>query len=122
MKKASKMIDLGRKSSVETAKPDIKQDEPSYPDIHLSPDTEIPFPKGSFMARVRMKVKTSSKTEDEKGKARHTYHLAIHGIHPEFEAAEEASAKEEPKADAAMSLMESMGRARDKKFMEADTD
>lgn len=130
MKKASKMIDLGRKPASLDAKPEAKKDEPYYPSMNLSTEHPIAFPKGHFMAKVKLKVKRSEASADETGKTRHSYTLDLHGIHPGFDAAEkedpaEEAAEtpgEEAKEDAAMALMHSMGRMRDKKFMAHKSD
>lgn len=125
MKKTSKMIDLGRKPASSEPAAVVKKNEPYYPSMSISTDHPIDFPKGHFTAKMKLKVKRSEASVDETGKARHSYTLDMHGIHPGFEAADDETQAEdsvespgdETNEDAAMALMHSMGRARDKKFI-----
>lgn len=120
------MIDFGRKpggSATEVAPP--KKDEPYYPSVSIDSDSPIKFPKGEFMARVKMKMRNSTASTDERGKERHSYSLSVCGMHPGFEGCKESDDEDEmedAEPDAAESLMQAMGRARDKKFISADTD
>lgn len=118
MASKSKMIDLGSRPStakVEPAKPD--KNPVYYPSFHISSDSEMPFPKKAFHAKVKLHVRSSEKRTDERGKSRHSYEISVHGIHPDMEDAEDKLDKGEDEAaeDAAAALMKSMDRARNKK-------
>lgn len=109
-------INLGEKSSPVSVPEKPDKNRVNYPGMCLHCDHPIDFPKGAFHGRMKMAVRRSEASVDEKGKARHTYHIDIHGVHPEFESAKEDAAEGKEEApDAAMALMESMGRASQKK-------
>lgn len=121
MASKSKMIDLGSKP--EKSKPSEPAKDPTYyPGFSIGSDEEIAFPKGPFHASVKMHMKRSESSEDERGKKRHTYHMELHGVHPEFESLKEEAKEsdtDEMAEDAASALLKSMGRARGKKAVEA---
>ena len=122
MASKSKMIDLGSRPSVAKPEPAKADKNPVYyPSFHISSDSEIPFPKKAFHAKVKLHVKSSEKRTDERGKSRHSYEIAVHGVHPDMEDAEDKLDKgaDEATEDAAEALMKSMDRARNKKA--ADT-
>ncbi len=130
MASKSKMIDLGSRPSA--AKPVQAEKNPTYyPSPHVESESELPFPKKAFHAKTKMRVKSSQKLTDERGKTRHSYTLEVHGLHPSFDAlekdedpAEEAaeSAQEEAKENAAESLHDAMSKARDRKIRQSKSD